>query len=269
MIRRALRLVYRNLLPSRARGYLDLFEEIRRKEAAAPRIVAAGDLEERRVLALAPHPDDEVFGCGGTLGLYHQAGASVFVAYMTDGRKGSSAYREEELVGIREKEAAESSKVLGIDRIFFLGARDGELSRSPAAASKLSGILAETRPEAIFLPFLLDGHPDHVATNDVFAAASRGCPLSFTCYGYEVWTPLPLPNLLVDISGSIDLKREAIEKYKSQTENAALADAAFGLSRYRAVMHGVGRGYAEAFFRCHASEYLRFWRAATHAPTQA
>ncbi len=261
MIRGALRLVYRNLLPPRARGFLDLFEEMRRTEAGAPRIATGGDLKEKSVLVLAPHPDDEVIGCGGTLGLYHEAGARVFVAYMTDGRKGSPTYREEELVGIREREAAESSEVLGIDRIFFLGARDGELSRSPTAASKLSGILAETRPEAVFLPFLLDGHPDHVSTNDVFAAASRGRPPSFTCYGYEVWTPLALPNLLVDISGKIDLKREAIARHKSQTENMALADASLGLSRYRAVMHAVGGGYAEAFFRCPASEYLRFWRA--------
>ncbi|MCX7176987.1 MAG: PIG-L family deacetylase, partial [Proteobacteria bacterium] len=73
-------------------------------ELADPRSLA------RRVLVFAPHPDDEVFGCGGTLCLLAAAGADISVVIVSDGALGGNAA---DLVGRRESESLAAAEVLG------------------------------------------------------------------------------------------------------------------------------------------------------------
>ena len=85
-----------------------------------------------RALVFAPHQDDEVLGCGGTILSKIAAGADVRCVFLTDG---SASHRgllaRDELVALRRREALAAGGILGLaaDRITFLGLPDGDLER--------------------------------------------------------------------------------------------------------------------------------------------
>lgn len=243
-----LRKIYRNLIPGRLKGSIDLFSHLRQARLEG--------LGEKRVMVLAPHPDDDIIGCGGTLSLYHERGAEIVSVYMTDGRKGNAGYAEDELVAIRKDEAAKAAEVIGIDRLVFMENRDDELSVTDKTVSELSGVIREFTPESVFLPFLLDDHPDHMATNRIFLSAVKSVTPPIRCYSYGVWTPLPAFNVVVDVTASHDIKDKALRAHSSQLELIDLAGAVSGLSTYYSALTG-GGGYTEVFLACGSDEYRR------------
>lgn len=262
MIRKIIRLLYRNILPFRVKTSVDLFEQLRSRDLDNSKPATKEDLKEKNVLVLAPHPDDDIIGCGGTLNMYRQNGATITVVYMTDGRKGKPAYDydEDTLVSERREEARKAAAIIGIDKLLFLDNRDSELSATPKTILRISDILSEVKPEAVFLPFLLDNHMDHKATNDIFVMASREYNSNILCYGYEIWTPITTPNYIVDITEDIETKKRALAQHRSQLILCPLIDASLSLSRYRCILHSLKDGYAEAFFQCTAAEYRRLWQ---------
>ncbi len=253
-MRTILRYVYRKLLPATVGQSLDVYKNLRGpfKEG----------LQEKRVLVLSPHPDDDIVGCGGSLHILHQRGAEITVAYMTDGRKGNPEYSEDDLVFRRKEEAKKAADIIGVDRLIFLSNRDSELSSHAKSVEELFKVIREVRPEAVFLPFMLDNHPDHVATNELFVRASKDYTASMTCYAYEIWTPLPVPNCIIDITDQAEVKRKAIGQHCSQIARLDFTDSIMGLSKYRSVLHNAREGYAEAFIHCDAKEYRRLWQVA-------
>ncbi len=261
MIRSILKSVYQNLLPLKVKHSIDLFGQLRREDFDRPQLGQKEDLSEKSILVLAPHPDDDVLGCGGTLAIYQKNGAKITIVYMTDGRKGNPKYDENALVLQRRKEAGEAAAIVGIDTLRFLDNRDGELFPSPKTINQLSDVLNEVKPGAVFLPFLLDKHADHMATNDILIKASLKYKTAFTCYGYEIWTPITAPNFLVNVTEHIGVKRLAIEQHRSQIEMCPIDDCILGLNRYRALLCGLRAVYVEAFFRCNLEEYKRLWQA--------
>lgn len=216
-------------------------------------------LKERRVLVISPHPDDDVIGCGGTIYKYHLNGAEVTSVYMTDGRKGKPGCDEDEVVSIRRGEVKKASAIVGIGSLIFLDNRDSELSSNPKTIEELSKIIKELKPEAVFLPFLLDNHPDHIATNNIFIQATKNYNGTMACFGYEIWTPLSAPNCIVDITHQIEVKRKALEQFRIQLEQFNFIEAVIGLSRYRGTMHMLSDKYAEVFLKCTLAEYCRLW----------
>src|SRR3954471_13435221 len=82
------------------------------------------------VLVLAPHPDDETFGCGGTIRMLTESGVDVDVAFMTRGEQGltGAAGRTEaaarQLAEVRTREAQAACGVLGVRSVFFLEGSD-------------------------------------------------------------------------------------------------------------------------------------------------
>lgn len=219
-------------------------------------------LRERNIIVLSPHPDDDIIGCGGTIYRYYLKGARVVSVYMTDGRKGNPGYNEDDLVGIRKEEAKRASAIVGIERVIFLNNRDTELSPTSAAIIELSKIIKDIRPEAIFLPFLLDTHPDHMATNKILVGAMKSLP-TFMCYAYGIWAPLPTFNLSVDITPYMDIKKRALKEHRSQMEMLDFIEASFGLSKYYSVMFGKenAKGWAEVYIVCPSDEYKRLAEA--------
>lgn len=251
MLRRMLGYAYRNLLPSPVRKSLDLFEQLRAQQAESMHVPA-----EKRILVLAPHPDDDIFGCGGTLHRCRLNGSAITSVYMTDGGQGSGA-ESGDLVRIRRSEAERAAAIIGIEDLVFLENRDGQLRRTPAAVAEIARLLERTRPDAVFLPFLLDNHPDHRATNDIFVEAGCRAGGDPVCYGYEVWTSISFPNCVVDITGVLSVKMSAIEQHASQIKDLDLLNAFLGISQYRSVTAGLRNGNAEAFVRCTLREYRR------------
>jgi len=203
-----------------------------------------------RVMVLAPHMDDEVIGCGGALARHVAAGATVAVVFLTDGSLGGAATDGPgvpDLVATRRREAAAALGELAISRLSFLDAKDGELRSTPALATALRATLEANDPELVYLPSFLEEHPDHRAATQLLLDAVNGTNLRFSCLGYEVWTPL-FPNCLVRIDEVADLKRRAIECYRSQLTDSDYVHTQLGLNAYRssAFLGGSCR-YAEAY----------------------
>src|SRR4030042_5200610 len=248
-MKKFLRYIYKNLLPSRIGIALDIYKHLR--------IQQVDGLTERRVLVLSPHPDDDIIGCGGTICKYHLKGAEITSVYMTDGRKGDPRYNEEELVSVRREEAKRASTIVGIESLIFLDNKDSELTSNSKTIKELSQIIKDRKPEAVFLPFLLDNHPDHIATNNIFVQAMKNYNIDAACYGYEIWTPLTAPNCIIDITEQINLKRKALEQFQIQLAQFNFIEAVIGLSRYRGTFHMLADKYAEVFLKCSISEYNR------------
>ncbi|MGB7630064.1 MAG: PIG-L deacetylase family protein, partial [Candidatus Deferrimicrobium sp.] len=213
--------------------------------------------EGRRILVLAPHMDDEVIGCGGTVRKCVLSGKEVAVAYMTDGRFGdddlaaaSGSEREEiqrRLIRVRREEAHRACQILGIGHISFLDAEDANLRLTPEIREKLLDVLSSVRPDAVLCPFFTDDHPDHRETTRILLEVTEDTGFSFDCYCYEVWSPL-YPNCLVDITGVMDCKRRALEAYPSQLKGINYPRVMEALNVYRSMRVSRG-GYAEAFWR--------------------
>jgi len=251
------RFIYRRLLPVRLRRQVDLFYSLR-PGMHNPELV---DLPPgNRVLVLAPHPDDEVIACGGTLYKHHLAGNSITVLYMTDGRKGGDeTLTEEECVRIRREEARQAGKIIGIHHQIFMENRDMELKENRETVSQLREAVSQVNPDIVYLPFFLDNHPDHQATNNIFIAAFNGHKRELMCYAYEIWTPF-IPNCIVDITLYSDVKMESLKRFQSQVRRFNAVGANLGLMKYRSVMHLGKDGYAECFFRSDFREYARLWK---------
>lgn len=234
----------------------------------------AGAPPGRRILVLAPHMDDEVLGCGGTLRKHALAGASITVAYLTDGRRGDPTLnearlpaaekraREDRLVARRKEEARRAAAILGIRDLVFLDRPDGALTTNEELRGSIRELLRSGGPDLVYLPFLTDRHRDHWEANRALMEAARGgagrAP-EFRCCGYEIWSPL-VANCLVDISEVVEDKRRAIAQFESQLEHADYLGGILHLNAYRALAHLRGKGHAEAFFLAPFRDYERLYR---------
>src|SRR5512140_2304099 len=126
---------------------------------------AASTFSGKRVLVFAPHPDDEIFGCGGALADLAGRGARVDVVVVTDGAAG--ARNEEERGRIASARIAESRRaleVLGGGTVHPGGIPDrGAGDRLQEIESLLARWLVEVTPDLIFAPSPVETHPDHRA----------------------------------------------------------------------------------------------------------
>jgi N-acetylglucosamine malate deacetylase 1 len=226
------------------------------------------DPGRERVLVLAPHMDDEVIGCGGTVARHVDAGADVTVAYLTDGRQGSAALfklkgeelrkAQQTLINTRRDEARRALAHLGVTKSLFLDAEDTRLLADPDLPRRLRAVLLEVKPTLVYVPFFLEHHPDHRGASGVLLAAVQGTDLEFMCHGYEVWTPL-FPNCMVWIDSAMARKQLAMGEYRSQLEDTNdLMHAMNGLAAYRSVVRSRKQGrFAEAFCALPLAEYRK------------
>ena len=141
------------------------------------------DLSHLSVLAVFAHPDDEGFGCGGTLAMLVSRGARVTLVCATDGDVGEisdPALATQETLGqVRQEELRRAMEITGVNDLRFLGYRDSgmagsEDNRHPSSlhqapeegvVSSLIEIMDETRPNVMLThdPSGGYGHPDHIA----------------------------------------------------------------------------------------------------------
>jgi N-acetylglucosamine malate deacetylase 1 len=259
--------VLRRILAGRGRGIGELLALARSRSlfSAPPERYEPGCA---KVIVLAPHMDDEVLGCGGTIARHALAGSKVHVIFLTDGRRGGGAMRsadgaavgEQEVVSVRKAEAQRAARVLGVNALTFLDAEDSLLSSDPHIGLRLREVLLRENPDIVYLPFFMEAHPDHRAASAVLSSATHGTMLQFECRGYEVWTPL-LANSLVRIDETIDAKRQAMECYPSQLAETDYLHCIVGLNAYRAISFGTRTArFAEAFHSLPLSDYLRSYR---------
>lgn len=208
----------------------------------------ASDLTGRRVLALAPHPDDETIGCGGSLALHARAGDPVKVVILTDGAAGdvSGETARDVYVGLRKAEALKACAALGVSDVEFWEFADRSLSGARGALRKMMDLLESYGPELVYCPSPLEIHPDHRAVCFLLFDAVRSCDFHFEVAFCEINQPVSVTGL-VDITSVLDRKKEAISAYESQLKERPYDDICLSLARFRSVTLPGGATHAEGF----------------------
>lgn len=195
------------------------------------------------VLVVAPHPDDEALGCGGTIRSHVDGGDRVVVAFLTSGEGGLASYPADRARRVREREAAKASEVLGVAAHVFVRLADGCVTENlTAATAALDDIVQAERPDVVYAPHESDGHDDHAAAYAAAAAAASDGEL----LTYEIWTPLTTFERVEDITDQMPAKLRAVRSYRSQVRYWRYDLAIKGLNAYRGAMVA-GTRYAEVF----------------------
>lgn len=200
-----------------------------------------------RVVVVAPHPDDEVLGVGGTLAVWAAHGTPVLVVAVTDGEgshPGSPTLTPAELAERRAEERRAALEVLGIEAAV-------DRLRLPDAAVVADDVTERLAPvlaadDTVLVPVTGDGHPDHDATAEGGAAAAAA--VGATCWRYPVWLwhwarpgdvplagarRLPLPGTAVGAKGAaIDRFTTQIAPLSDDPRDAVVLSAAV-LARFR------------------------------------
>ncbi len=197
-------------------------------------------------LVLSPHPDDDIFGCGGIISKAAKNSQNVTTLHLTNGKNIT-----------RKHEAEQASKILGSSITNFLDYSDGNLVAESKSISIIKEIIEKTQPNIIFVPSLSDPHPDHNATCEILAKALESIDYRGEIWQYEVWQPL-YANRLVTIDDAVTQKSTAIAAHKSQLEDRSYLEAILGLNKYRAGMYDAGK-YAEGFFTANKELYLKLY----------
>lgn len=220
------------------------------------------------VLALYAHPDDADVAAGGSLARWAASGATVHLVIACDGAKGSHDADVDvtQLANSRSEELAEAARLLSLTSVTCLSIPDGDVTNSLAFRGQLVEIVRRLRPQvvvgpdptAVFFDGVYVNHRDHRelgwALLDAVAPAAA-MPLYFPEAGpaHQVETLLLSgthePDVVVDISTSIDQKVAAVSAHRSQVHGDAewVRDAIRG--RAEPVGRDVNVRYGEAF-RC-------------------
>ncbi len=169
----------------------------------------------RSVLVLAPHPDDETIGCGGSAALYAQAGIPVRALVMTDGSLWGAPPPGMGVVEAREAETRAAAQVLGCAEPLFARHPDRHL---PTGAVLVAEIVAQVRAsgaDTVFAPSLWEVHPDHRVLAEAAIDALEALGAGHILVPYAVGMPL-LYNVLVDITPVLECKHKAMACFVSQ-----------------------------------------------------
>lgn len=180
------------------------------------------------VLAIAPHPDDETLGCGGTLAKYIQAGDQVhwlIVTQMTPGGSWSSeriSEREDEIAAV-----AQHYGFSGVTKLKHPASRLDEVGLSNLVRD-IGDAIGKIEPEIVFVPHGGDVHSDHRCVFEATASALKWFrrPGVRRILSYETlsetdaalaagWMPF-IPNVFVDVEEFVDVKLAAMDLYKGE-----------------------------------------------------
>jgi len=199
-----------------------------------------------RVMVFAPHPMDDVLGCGGTVRALFEKGCNILGLYMTDGRFGCPALPLEEVPTIRRLEIVNSATVLGIGNLQFLNRPQRGLVCDKASVKDAREAVETYAPSLILLPHPCSPDPDHRAAFRIAqaAVAGEGCEV----LQYETWTA-SRPDMLVDITLTMKHKEAAIRQHRSQQDREDYLGKVAGLNSYRSLGLGPTVSYCEAFSR--------------------
>jgi LmbE family N-acetylglucosaminyl deacetylase len=213
------------------------------------------------VLVISAHPDDETLGCGGTILKHTAAGDAVTWLIATQAYEPQWARA---VVDAKAREVEAVTKAYGIQRTVKLGLPTVKLETLPQIEimDKVRQVIADVRPETIYLVYGGDIHTDHTALFTAVMGVLKPFHLSkfgtrrILCYEIISSTdqapPLPhrafIPNAYSDISAQIDRKLEIMNLFASETQPDPLPrgpEAIRALARVRGATISVP--YAEAF----------------------
>lgn len=178
-----------------------------------------------RVLVLAPHPDDEVFGCGGAIASHVGLGVPVQVVVLTDGGQGGQAAE-------REAECRAAASYLGYGEPVFWRLPDRGLLYTDALVEQVLALMQQDGVDMVYAPSPWEVHSDHrqACAIAMEAVKRQGTPARLAFY--EVGVPLR-PNVLLDISPHWQAKHQAMRCFGSQLQRQDYARHIEALNVFR------------------------------------
>jgi LmbE family N-acetylglucosaminyl deacetylase/GT2 family glycosyltransferase len=186
-----------------------------------------------RVLCIAPHADDEVFGCGGMLAFHAGRGDAVRVVVLTDGAAGDPDATEADIRAAREAEDRAAGEALGISDQRFLGLTDGGLGATADLVQRLAAEIEDFDPDLVYGPSPQEMHTDHrAAAAALTAALARGRERRVLLYGVNAQVQA---GVLFDVTAQWPKKQAAIECFASQLRYHDLVGKAQAVDRARTV----------------------------------
>ncbi len=196
-------------------------------------------------LILAPHPDDEVFGCAGAILRHLEAGDTVHVVIATDSSYGWFGVGEEG-PSVRRQESRAAGRFLGYGEPIFWGYDDRKLVYDERLINSVLDVIAATQADVLYAPSWWEIHPDHYVMSLAAMEALRRSSSSIQLMMYEIGVPLH-PNFLLDISEVMKQKQEAMACFESQLKIQGYDAHITALNRFRSYTLPAQVEYAEAF----------------------
>lgn len=184
---------------------------------------------ELDILAFGAHPDDVELGCAGTLAKEISLGKKVGIIDLTEGELGTRGS-----VAIRYKESKRASEILGISIRENLKMRDGFFRNDESHQMEVIKIIRKYRPKIVLCNAIEDRHIDHgkgasLVSDACFLSGLKRIETVLNGEIQEAWRPKVVyhyiqwkdikPDFVVDITGFMDKKVEAIRAYESQFYN--------------------------------------------------
>lgn len=213
----------------------------------------------RKILVIAAHSDDEALGCAGTIARHIAGGDAVHVVFMTDG-VGS---REEGVTNItkRQSMADQAATILGVTSTYKFKLPDNKMDSVPMleVTQLIETVIREIQPEVIYTHHYGDLNVDHSVTHQAVITACRPQPGSCVkeIYTFEVLSSTEwqtpglhsfIPNMYVDITSYIDIKKQVIEVYSEEMRKSPHSRSIENIIRLNALRgNTVGVEYAEAY----------------------
>lgn len=178
------------------------------------------------ILAIGSHPDDVELSCAGTIAKEVDRGKKVGILDLTRGELGTRGTAE-----IRDKEATEAAKILGVMLRHNMEFSDGFFENNVAHQLELIKVIRKYRPEIVLCNAVEDRHIDHgkgarLVSDSCFLSGLRRIDTVFEGNEQEAWRPKHVyhyiqwknlkPDVVVDISGYMDKKLASVKAYRSQ-----------------------------------------------------
>ncbi len=219
------------------------------------------------ILAIGAHPDDVELGCSATLAKEISRGKKVGIIDLTRGELGTRGSAE-----IRDAEASKAAELLGVSYRENLGFKDGFFTNDESHQMAVIKMIRKYQPEIVLCNAIRDRHIDHgkgssLVSDACFLSGLRRIQTELEGIDQKAWRPKLVyhyiqwenikPDFVVDVSGFIDKKIEAVMAYSSQFYDPDSKEPVSPISsqnflesiNYRARDLGrlIGTDYAEGF----------------------
>ncbi len=184
--------------------------------------------EEKNILVICAHSDDQVIGPGGTMAKYAKEGYNVYTIIFSYGELSHPHMKRSYMARIRVQESKAADKIIGGKGVLFLGVKDGKFKEDytkKKMRNKLRELILKFSPEKIYTHSKDDLLPDHRFVREevlkIYDELHKKKKMTSEVYSFDVWNLWNIlkrnkPRVVIDISNTFNNKTRALKEFKSQ-----------------------------------------------------